>query len=134
MKRKKEINIGFMGILLSLSVFIIMVIVYWLIIEVDKREKLKSYNDCEPYFITSKKVEGDNVQITWGTKEKCSGYVKYGYNYNDLDYYSYPEGFSISKEKSVKIKYDTTPTYFVIISGEVEYGIDSFPIEISDLF
>jgi hypothetical protein len=88
---------------------------------------------CTPYNVFIRKGEMEySVEIEWATKEKCYGFVQYGTGSNEMNLIGVDlENSSKSKVHSVVLKniLSSKRYYFVINSGEQEYGLNNIPLE-----
>lgn len=98
-----------------------------------KRDSFSKYfkskpQDCIPYDVLVNK-DNDVYSITWKTKSKCSGFVKYGEFTDNLNYTGTNVGASLSASAhhvTLEKKWETS--YFVVISDGKPYGLGTSPM------
>ena len=94
----------------------------------------REISGCIPYNVDIYKGEKDYQAIVeWSTKEKCLGFVVYGDDRKDLDLVSIDTGDLSSKHHRVELNslLSTKLYYFVINSGDINYGNSGIPLSFS---
>jgi len=87
-------------------------------------------DNCVP-FNTEIKKEQEEIEIVWETESECTGYVRYGYNLEDLNLVSVGKTIK-SKDHVVAITRDEGVQYYlIVVSDESIYGIDGEPLVVS---
>ncbi len=127
MKKNWYITIGIIGILL--------VIVILFVYKVSGSEDSIYVEGCTPYNVEIQKGNDDkSVNISWMSKEKCSGYIVYGKELRGLDMVSVDlENDAESKKHIVTVKGLVTSKryYFSIVSNGASFGKDGLPLQFS---
>jgi hypothetical protein len=88
-------------------------------------------DDCVPINLQVQDSSRNSMTISWETKEKCLGLVRYGDSPETIDYMAVGDSETFAKTKhSVEINslMPSTVYYFVISSGGVEYGNEGSPM------
>lgn len=90
-------------------------------------------NECTPYNLFVEKGEDEfSVVIKWKTTGKCSGFVQYGIDRNELDRVGFDvEGnLKISEHQVVLQKLLTKSRYYFLINSESKgYGNNGVALE-----
>ena len=124
MSKKRFIIIG--SILLLLCTVVIFVF------KVSGSNGVENISGCTPFNVNVQKGNQEyGVNITWETKDVCSGFVVYGERQDDLKLVSVDieNGVKNSKhEVSLSALVSTKVYYFSIISDSVDYGKNGLPI------
>ncbi len=127
MKRSGYIAIGVFVLLLS--------IVFFVVFRASGSEEYEYIKGCTPVNVVIKKGEDENtVDISWETREKCMGYILYGYTANDLNLVGIDLKNEISSKKHYVVISNLVSTkryYFTIISDDVTHGKNGLPIQFS---
>jgi len=126
MKNRVLIFVGVIGILI--------LVVSFVFFRVSGSVDSTYVEGCTPYNIDIEKHETSSVKISWETKGKCSSYVLYGADMNDLDMVAVDlENETSSKSHSVIIErlVSSKEYYFSVISEDTNYGKDGLPIRFS---
>ncbi len=93
------------------------------------RKKKESIQECSPYNINFASIGNSEAKISWETKEKCFSLLQYGIDKRNLSLTEVP---SITNNYHYTVKLDSLQNhetyYFIIISENKEYGLDSMPI------
>lgn len=127
MKNNWYVTIGILGILL--------VVVILFVYKVSGSEDSINVEGCTPYNVEIQKGNDENtVNISWKSKERCSGYIVYGKELRGLDMVSVDlENEVESKEHIVVIEGLVTSKryYFSIVSNGASFGKDGLPLQFS---
>lgn len=127
MKNNWYVTIGILGILL--------VVVILFVYRVSGSEDSIYVEGCTPYNVEIQKGNDEkSVNISWMSKEKCSGYIVYGKELRGLDMVSVDlENDAESKEHIVRVKGLVTSKryYFSIVSNGASFGKDGLPLQFS---
>lgn len=90
---------------------------------------------CTPFNVEVKRGEKENsVDISWKSKDECSGYILYGKEMRGLDMVGVDLLNEVqSKEHTVTISslVSTKRYYFTIISNGISYGKGGLPLQFS---
>lgn len=84
-------------------------------------------SECVPF-----DVKVDENIVTWKTMEECVGYVKYGYEENNLDLIAVNEKDSSGFHHTVEIDQLDNNAFAVIYSNGIAYGNDGSVLRISN--
>ncbi|MCD4811112.1 hypothetical protein K8R14_00690 [bacterium] len=96
--------------------------------------ELDMVSGCVPYNVSLSRGESDHqVVIDWKTEEECVGYVMYGDDRGNLDLVSIDTRDLSSKVHTVVLEklLSTKNYYFVINSGDMDYGDSGVPLSFS---
>lgn len=125
MKEKVYIFLG--------GIFLFVSITSFLVLKVFGSESSTYVTGCTPYNVDITKGGSENsVEITWESKQECSGYILYGSDMKDLsnvgidlvnDISSTVHTVSISSLISTKVYFLT------IVSENISYGKDGLPLQ-----
>ncbi|HVX93195.1 MAG TPA: hypothetical protein VHA74_03735 [Candidatus Dojkabacteria bacterium] len=98
-----------------------------------KRDSFAKYmqpkeDECIPYDVLVSK-DTNNYNVTWNTKSKCSGFVKYGEFSDNLNYTGINEKLNLSStQHKVTLEKKWDNLYFIIISNNKPYGLGTSPM------
>jgi hypothetical protein len=100
--------------------------------EVGSFTPFTSNTDCTPYNIFVSKGEGEySAVIEWYTKEKCTGFVRYGKDMNKMENISL-DSLGGNKGNFHEVVVDklvsTERYYYLVVSGEQSYGSNGSPL------
>ena len=122
------------GYILS-GVFVLLIgVLFTFVFQVRSSDEMDTISGCVPYNVSLSKGEDDyQVVIDWMTLDECLGYVVYGDDRGNLDLVSIDVGNLSSKRHTVVIDrlLNTRNYYFLINSGDVNYGDSGIPLSFS---
>ncbi|HCC67798.1 TPA: hypothetical protein DEP90_01120 [Patescibacteria group bacterium] len=122
------------GYILS-GVFVLLIgVLFTFVFQVRSSDEMDTISGCVPYNVSLSKGEDDyQVVIDWMTSDECLGYVVYGDDRGSLDLVSIDVGNLSSKRHTVVIDklLNTRNYYFLINSGDVNYGDSGIPLSFS---
>lgn len=127
MKNNWYVTIGILGILL--------VVVTLVVFRVSGSEDSIYVEGCTPYNVEIQRGNQENtVEISWKSKEKCTGYILYGKEMRGLDMVGVDlKNETQSKDHVVTIQSLVTSKryYFSIVSNGVSFGKEGLPLQFS---
>ncbi|HRI06120.1 MAG TPA: hypothetical protein PLV59_04220 [Candidatus Dojkabacteria bacterium] len=99
-----------------------------------KKDDIVSYltpqKDCTPFNMLVNKEVKDKVVISWETKGKCTGVVKFGRDVESLDYWLSSKFENKKNVVTIDTQTYKNIRYFVIVSNNEVYGLDGKAVSI----
>ncbi len=127
MKNNWYVTIGILGILLIVIVLVVF--------RVSGSEDSIYVEGCTPYNVQIQRgIKENTVEISWKSKEKCSGYILYGKEMKGLDMVGVDlKNETQSKDHFVIVESLVTSKryFFSIVSNGVSFGKDGLPLQFS---
>lgn len=115
------------------SCVILLVIATFFVFKVFGSESISVVSGCTPYNVLIERGKEDtSVNISWESKERCTGYILYGSDMKDLSLVGVDLLNDIeSKDHVVEIQslMSSKKYYFTIISDGVSYGKEGLPLQ-----
>ena len=103
----------------------------WLAVNKDRIvEIFNPKKDCTPFNMLVNKDSKQEVVITWETKGRCTGVVKFGRDVESLDYWLSSKLQEDKNTVSIDTSVYKNIRYFIIISNNEVYGLDGKAISI----
>ena len=119
--------------LLALVILSVILVVNWMYLSKTSVDKDVYVGDYTPYSVKFTSIGRDSFTIEWKTKKSTIGYIKYGFDPQNIDIIEQGSNEGFRKHHKVTVK-DLEPgqTYFVeVYSNGQAFGMDGKSLKVS---